>query len=86
MNTRRATVTVTPVPSEERQGWEIEFAWDTGKRQRVLNFQSKEEGGLDSVESSANALVPGRPTEPQRMRPRRALRRQFGKFVVAIAE
>ena len=38
------------------------------------------------MESSANALVPGGPTEPQRMRPRRALRRQFGKFVVAIAE
>ena len=43
MSARTVTATMTPVPSEDGQGWQVEFAWDTGKRQRLLHFQSKQE-------------------------------------------
>jgi len=34
------------VPAEDDDGWQVEFEWDEGQRQRVLHFPSKKDAEL----------------------------------------
>ena len=34
------------VPAEDDDGWQVEFEWDDGQRQRVLHFPSKKDAEL----------------------------------------
>ena len=34
------------VPAEDDDGWQVEFEWDEGQRQRVLHFPSEKDAEL----------------------------------------
>jgi len=40
------TVVLMAVPAEDDDGWQVEFEWDEGQRQRVLHFASKKDAEL----------------------------------------
>jgi len=57
------TVVLMAVPAEDDDGWQVEFEWDDGQRQRVLHFPSKKDAELldhrSQLVSSRGLTPPG---------------------------
>jgi nucleoside 2-deoxyribosyltransferase len=43
MNADAVTITLSAVPSEDGTTWEVLYMWDSGKSQRAMRFQTKQE-------------------------------------------